>query len=388
MLAIGAFHVSQPGAVVRADGLTSLRIVDGVRRGTLAAGIVRGPVPDPERVASKPLARVPVDHLAVPPAHPLAGADIVNASDLDGQPVLVVDRAEAPTGHDEIKAYCASVSARPNWITHAAVQVERVLDQVALGTGIGWLNAWQAEPAAGRPDIAVRSVATRDVVRHVPRRVADRRQRRDDCSTRAVARRLVCVATVRPRRRQRWCALREQILGSLHSSVGLAARCAASVLALEAARTGRRDGCKDGGRAGHWSATRAKGARETLECGRPHQRDECSALIARTTLIASSTVSDGTTPAPPVLLEQHTMAQRAADPRIREESPIFVFSGHTVNVRSCEQSESRQDVEGDAQGDGNGHPPAEHPSTPPRPGGPRGDLQALGHARPTIGPVR
>lgn len=156
MLAIGAFHVSQPGAVVRADGLTSLRIVDSVRRGTLAAGIVRGPVPDPERVASKPLARVPVDHLAVPPAHPLAGTDIVNASDLDGQPVLVVDRAEAPTGHDEIKAYCASVSARPNWITHAAVQVERVLDQVALGTGIGWLNAWQAEPAAGRPDIAVR----------------------------------------------------------------------------------------------------------------------------------------------------------------------------------------------------------------------------------------
>ena len=114
--------MSQPGAVVRADGLTSLRIVGSVRRGTLAAGIVRGPVPDPERVASKPLARVPVDHLAVPPAHPLAGADIVNASDLDGQPVLVVDRAEAPTGHDEIEAYCASVSARPNWITHAAVK--------------------------------------------------------------------------------------------------------------------------------------------------------------------------------------------------------------------------------------------------------------------------
>ena len=142
--------MSQPGAVVRADGLTSLRI-DGVRRGTLAAGIVRGPVPDPERVASKPLQPF-VDHLAVPPALPLAGADIVNASDLDGQPVLVVDRAEAPTGHDEIEAYCASVSARPHWITHAAVQVERVLDQVALGTGIGWLSAWQAEPAAGRPD--------------------------------------------------------------------------------------------------------------------------------------------------------------------------------------------------------------------------------------------
>ena len=70
--------------------------------------------------------------------------------------MLVVDRADAPTAHDEIEAYCAAAGARPRWITHAAVQVERVLDQVALGTGIGWLNSWQAEPAAGRADVAVR----------------------------------------------------------------------------------------------------------------------------------------------------------------------------------------------------------------------------------------
>ena len=38
--------------------------------------------------------------------------------------------------------------------------------------------------------------------------------------------------------------------------------------------------------AGHRSATRATGARETLECDRRQQRDESSALIARTTLIA------------------------------------------------------------------------------------------------------
>jgi DNA-binding transcriptional LysR family regulator len=156
MRAIGAFHASHPGAVVHADGLTSLRILDGVRARTLAAGIVRGPVPDPERVASTPLARVPVDHVAVPPQHRFAAADVVSAGDLDAEPVLVVDRAEAPTAHDEIEAYCASAGARPHWITHAAVQVERVLDQVALGSGIGWLNAWQAAPAAERPDIAVR----------------------------------------------------------------------------------------------------------------------------------------------------------------------------------------------------------------------------------------
>ena len=31
-----------------------------------------------------------------------------------------------------------------------------MLDQVALGSGIGWLNSWQAEPAARRFDVAVR----------------------------------------------------------------------------------------------------------------------------------------------------------------------------------------------------------------------------------------
>jgi DNA-binding transcriptional LysR family regulator len=156
MRTIRAFRATHPDLVVRADGLTTLRILDGVRAGVLAAGIVRGPVGDPDRVASAPLARVPVDHVAVPPGHPLAEADVVRAADLDGEPVLVVDRAEAPTAHDEIEAYVAAAGARPRWIPHAATQVERVLDQVALGTGIGWLNSWQAEPAARRFDVAVR----------------------------------------------------------------------------------------------------------------------------------------------------------------------------------------------------------------------------------------
>jgi DNA-binding transcriptional LysR family regulator len=160
MRTIRAFRAEQPAVVVRADGLTSLRILDGLRDRRVAAGIVRGPVAEPGRVASVPLARVPVDHVALPPEHPLAGAGdrrgVVRARDLDGEPVLVVDRADAPTAHDEIEAYCEAAGARPRWVTHAAIQVERVLDQVALGTGIGWLNSWQADRAAGRPDVVVR----------------------------------------------------------------------------------------------------------------------------------------------------------------------------------------------------------------------------------------
>jgi DNA-binding transcriptional LysR family regulator len=157
MRTIRAFRAEHPDAVIRPDGLTSLLILDGLRAGRIAVGMVRGPVVEPGRLASVPLSRVPVDHLAVPPDHRLAGSDsVVHAQDLDGEPVLVVARSDAPTAHDEIEAYCTAMGARPHWVTHAAVQVERILDLVALGTGIGWLNSWQAERARGRPDVVVR----------------------------------------------------------------------------------------------------------------------------------------------------------------------------------------------------------------------------------------
>jgi len=51
------------------------------------------------------------------------------------------------------------MGARPRWVVHGATQVERMLDMVAAGTGIGWLNSWQAERAAARTDVAVRPLA-------------------------------------------------------------------------------------------------------------------------------------------------------------------------------------------------------------------------------------
>jgi DNA-binding transcriptional LysR family regulator len=157
MRTIRAFRAEHPDAIVRPDGLTSLLILDGLRAGRVAVGIVRGPVADPGRLASVPLARVPVDHVAVPPDHRLARSRAeVRAQDLDDEAVLVVERSDAPTAHDEIVSYCTALGARPRWVTHAAVQVERVLDLVALGTGIGWLNSWQAGRAGGRQDVVVR----------------------------------------------------------------------------------------------------------------------------------------------------------------------------------------------------------------------------------------
>ena len=151
MRAVGALLAEQPDAAVRPDALTSLTILDRLREGTLAVGIVRAPVGEPERIASVPLARVPVDHVAVPSVSPLAAKPVVDVRDLDGEHVFVVDRRDAPTAHDEIEAYCTSFGARPVWVNHAAVQVERVLDLVAVGSGIGWLNSWQVdrEPQSG-----------------------------------------------------------------------------------------------------------------------------------------------------------------------------------------------------------------------------------------------
>jgi DNA-binding transcriptional LysR family regulator len=157
--AFHAFRAQHPDAVVRPEAMTTLHILDGLRAGRVAVGIVRGPIVDGDQVASVPLARVPVDHVAVPPGHRLAAAPSVAAADLDGEPVLVVDAAVAPTAHGEIEAYCAAMGARPRWVVHGATQVERMMDMVAAGTGIGWLNSWQAERAATRPDVAVRPLA-------------------------------------------------------------------------------------------------------------------------------------------------------------------------------------------------------------------------------------
>jgi DNA-binding transcriptional LysR family regulator len=129
---------------IRPTALTSLRIFTDVRAGRLTVGIVHGPVPDPERLASRPLARVPFDHVSVPAGHRLAACAVVELTDLDGEPVLLVDRAEAPSAHDATVAFTDAHGVRPAWVLHPASQVERVLDMVAVGTGIGWLNAWQA----------------------------------------------------------------------------------------------------------------------------------------------------------------------------------------------------------------------------------------------------
>jgi DNA-binding transcriptional LysR family regulator len=156
MRALRRFREERPDVLVHPASMTSLNMVESLASGRLSVGILRGPIDDVDRVASVPLARVPLDHVAVPLGHRLADAPVVRAKDLEHEPLLVVDRADAPQTHDVITGYLNRLGVRPVVVTHGATQIERVFDMVAIGSGIGWLNTWQAEREAGRTDVAIR----------------------------------------------------------------------------------------------------------------------------------------------------------------------------------------------------------------------------------------
>ncbi len=157
MRSIRALLVEQPDLTVRPDGLTSLTILDQLRSGTLAVGIVRAPVGEPERIASVPLARVPVDHVAVPATHPTGRSRRSSTCTTSTVSPCSSSTAATPQPHTTRSRRTAHRSELdPMWVNHAAVQVERVLDMVAMGAGIGWLNSWQVDRDAIRSGVAVK----------------------------------------------------------------------------------------------------------------------------------------------------------------------------------------------------------------------------------------
>jgi DNA-binding transcriptional LysR family regulator len=169
------FRTLHPEIAIHPAALTSVRMFDDIGAGRLAVGIVRGPIPHPDRLASRFLTRVAFDHLAVPQEHPLSEKDVINAADLEGQSMLLVARSDAPTYHDATLGYIAEHGVRVKWVEHSATQVERMLDMVAVGSGLGWLNRYQA---ANLSHDGVKIVALTPVTRfdefHLAWRVDDR----------------------------------------------------------------------------------------------------------------------------------------------------------------------------------------------------------------------
>jgi DNA-binding transcriptional LysR family regulator len=159
MAAMRSIHDDQPHVAISADGLTSALIYEAIRRHQLDIGIVRLPVPSPDLFATTALAHLPLDRVALAKGHPLTRKRVIQPSDLDGHSALIVDAVDSPMVHRSISGFFSSRDVHPRWVHHAANQIERALDQTAAGSGVSWLNPWQADRAAKRRDITIRPLS-------------------------------------------------------------------------------------------------------------------------------------------------------------------------------------------------------------------------------------
>ena len=183
----GGSATSIPTSLVRPAAMTSLNILEALRvgrhrRSASCAGRSTSRTGSP-RV---PLARVPVDHVAVPLGHRLAGAAVVDASDLDGEPVLVVDRADAPTAHDEI-AGLLRPARRPAALDHPRRRRRSSGSSTWSRSAPASAGSTPGRPSAsaGRDRRRGPAAAAGRHVRRVPRRLARRRHQPGDGGVRA-----------------------------------------------------------------------------------------------------------------------------------------------------------------------------------------------------------
>ena len=216
MRAIGTFRAEHPDVAVRPNALTTLHILDGLRSGRLVRRHRAGPDhrPGPRRVrAAGPRARRPRVAAAAPPA---GDGAVVDARDLDGEPVLR-GRPERtrPTAHDEIEAYCAAVGSRPalgDPSGHAGGagarprrrgRGHRLAQRLAGRAGGRPHRRGRPAPGAGRPVRRVPGGLAGRRLGHADRRIRARRARdvrglsglgRADVGVHALVRRAVGVA--------------------------------------------------------------------------------------------------------------------------------------------------------------------------------------------------
>ena len=149
-----------------------------------ASSVDRSPIPIAS--PSVPLARVAVDHVAVPPGHRLAAGDVVHAGDLDGEagarrrPGRCADRPRRDRGLLRGRRSAAAVDHPRRRPGRAGARPGR-----RWAAGIGWLNAWQAERGGSAPGRRRAAVAAGGAVRRVPDRVVGGRSVADRSGVRA-----------------------------------------------------------------------------------------------------------------------------------------------------------------------------------------------------------
>src|SRR4051794_409120 len=108
---LAGFAARAPRARLELVTATAVERVRMLRRGELDAALLRAPEPDPA-IDLLPLADDPLV-VALPAAHPLAGAAAVEVAALRGLPLRLADRARNPALHDLVVRSCRAAGFEP-----------------------------------------------------------------------------------------------------------------------------------------------------------------------------------------------------------------------------------------------------------------------------------
>jgi DNA-binding transcriptional LysR family regulator len=151
---VRAFAQTHPELILTTEDCPIAALVHGLREGRLDAGLTRPPLVDDvatEHVLTEPVAAV------LPAEHPLAGAEVLDLSDLAGEPWVLTPRSSWEPWHRKYDQDFAAAGFVPN-VVQRGTSVQSLLALVAAGVGVTRL------PMSARTlrDTGVRFVPLRD----------------------------------------------------------------------------------------------------------------------------------------------------------------------------------------------------------------------------------
>jgi DNA-binding transcriptional LysR family regulator len=154
-----------PQVELAAAQITFLDVLPGLRRRDTDLAIVR-PLREPHELVERVLRREP-SVIAVSEAHPFADQDAIGLEQLNGEPMVALQRALVPAAYDAALAGARSRGLRPNIVQHARSPSE-ALALVSAGIGLYWLPGSAATAFPGVTYRELSGVPSALVLAHRP----------------------------------------------------------------------------------------------------------------------------------------------------------------------------------------------------------------------------
>jgi DNA-binding transcriptional LysR family regulator len=129
---VRAFAQTDSELILTTEDCPIAALVDGLREGRLDAALTRPPLVDDvatEHVLTEPVAAV------LPAEHPLAGAEVLDLSDLAGEPWVLTPRSSWEPWHRKYDQDFAAAGFVPN-VVQRGTSVQSLLALVAAGVGV------------------------------------------------------------------------------------------------------------------------------------------------------------------------------------------------------------------------------------------------------------